>query len=157
MGVAEVTVRPLAALFKLADALHTDYRRVSLQVVEIDGKHASTIQDPLPALVTGWHFDSLGRIAIDAAPKDWDDVGVISVGFEKTRQELEPIIPTLKDAGFPMTDLRPDEADLERKGQEQVEAERRIEHAFVGMDYFTEEDTPRFKAAMTTRVRCGSE
>jgi len=67
-------------------------------------------------------------------------------GFEMTRRELEPVIPTLKDAGFPWElTLHVDDTDLERKARLEVEAERRIERAFVGMDYFTEADASRFK------------
>jgi HEAT repeat protein len=147
LGVAEVSLRPLAALFKLADALHTDYRRVSRQVVELGGKQAEDNPKTRFRLrVRGWVFDDQGRIELYAVPKDWDDVAVIHTGFEKTRQELEPVIPTLRDAGFPWElALRPDETDLEHEAGREIEAERRVERAFVGMDYFTEADAPHFK------------
>ena len=147
IGSAEVNLRPLAALFKLADALHTDFRRVSLQVVEFGGKHAEDNPKTRFRLrVRGWRFDEGGGIELYAVPKDWDDVAVIHTGFEFTRRELEPIIPTLKEAGFPHElNLRLDEANLKRDGQRQVEVQQRIERVFVGMDYFTEQDASRFK------------
>jgi len=147
LGVAEVSLRPLAALFKLADALHTDYRRVSRQVAELGDKQAEDNPKTRFRLrVRGWVFDDQGRIELYAVPKDWDDETVIYTGFEKTRQELEPVIPTLRDAGFPWElTLRLDEADLEREARREVEAEERVERAFVGMDYFTEADAPHFK------------
>ena len=140
LGTAEVKLRPLAALFKQADALHTDYRRVSPQVIEFGGKRAE--DDPkirFRTCIRGWRFDDQGRIELYAVPEDWDDVSVIHTGFEKTCRELEPVVPTLKDAGFPWElTLRLDETDLERKARQEVEAERRIERAFVGMAYFIE-------------------
>ena len=147
LGVAEVNLRPLAALFKLADALHTDYRRVSRQVVELGGKQAEDNPKTRFRLrVRGWVFDDQGRIELYAVPKDWDDVAVVHIGFEKTRQELEPVVPALRDAGFPWElALRSDETDLEHEARLEVEAEERVEQAFVGMDYFAEADAPRFK------------
>jgi HEAT repeat protein len=147
LGVAEVALRPLAALFKLADALHTDYRRVSRQVVESQGQRPEDNPKTRFRLrVRGWRFDSQGRIELYAVPTDWDDETTISTGFEMTRRELEPVVPTLKDAGFPWElTLRLDEADLEHKAKEGLEAERRVERAFVGMEYFIETDAPRFK------------
>jgi len=147
LGVAEVSLRPLAALFKLADALHTDYRRVSRQVVELGGRQAEDNPKTRFRLrVRGWRFDDQGRIELYAVPKDWDDVAVVHTGFEMTHRELEPVVPTLGDAGFPWElTLRLDEADLERQARLEVEAEERVEWAFVGMDHFTEADAPRFK------------
>jgi len=147
LGVAEVNVRPLAALFKLADALHTDYRRVSRQVVELGDEQAEdNPKTHFRMLVTGWRFDERGRIVLDAVPKDWGDETVIHTGFEMTRRELEPVVPTLQDASFPCElTLHLDETDLEHKAGLEFETERRIEQAFVGMDYFTEADASRFK------------
>jgi HEAT repeat protein len=147
LGVADVDVRPLAALFKLADALHTGYRRVSRQVVEFGGKRAEDNPKTRFRLqVTGWRFDVQGRIALDAVPKVWDDVAVIHTGFEVTCRELEPVAPTLQDAGFVWElTLHVDDTDLERKAREEIEAERRVERAFVGMDYFIEADAAHFK------------
>jgi len=147
LGVAEVSLRPLAALFKLADALHTDYRRVSRQVVELGGKQAEDNPKTRFRLrVRGWVFDDQGRIELYAVPKDWDDVTVVHTGFEMTRRELEPVIPTLRDAGFSWElTLRLDETDLEHEAGREIEAERRIERAFVGMDYFTQADALHFK------------
>ena len=57
-GVAEVDVRPLAALLKLADALHTDYRRVSRQVTEMGGRRAEeSPKSRFRLSVRGWRFD----------------------------------------------------------------------------------------------------
>jgi len=147
LGTVEVNPRPLAALFKLADALHTDYRRVSPQITEFGGKDAHDNPKTLFRLrVRGWRFDEQGRIELYAVPKDWPDVDVIHTGLEYTRRELEPVIPALKDANLPHElTLRLDEADLEHMAQEHFTAQQRIERAFVGMDYFKEDDAPRFK------------
>jgi HEAT repeat protein len=146
-GTTKVGLRPLAALFKLADVLQIDRRRISRQVVKLGGKRAD--DNPKTCFwlrVQGWHLNDQGRIELHAVPKDWDDVAVIHVGLEMTRRELEPMSPTLQDAGFPWElTLGLDEAGLGSKSKLEVEAERRIGRAFVGMEYFTEEDTAYFK------------
>ena len=147
IGHLEVDVRPLAAILKLADALHTDYRRVSPQISGFGGTSAEDNPKTRFRLrVRGWVFDDRGRILITAVPKDWDDVDVINTGFEMTRQELEPIVPTLKDAGFPWElDLYVDETDLEHDAILQEQVERQVASAFLGMDHYSEKDAPRFK------------
>ncbi len=147
LGTREVNPRPLAALFKLADALHTDYHRVSPQTTGLGGKDAQDNPKTLYRMrVRGWRFGEQSRVELYAVPKDWPDVDVIHTGFEYTRRELEPVIPTLRDADLPYDlMLQLDEADLERKAIERFSAQQRIERAFVGMDYFKEDDAPRFK------------
>lgn len=147
LGTAEVNVRQLAALFKLADSLHTDYSRVSRQVVEFGGRLAEG--DPKTCFrlrVTGWRFDDEGRVELYAVPKDWDDVGVIRTGLEIMRGELEPVVPTLRDAGLPCRlTISIEDTNLEHKAEKEIKAKRRIQRAFVGMDYFTEADAAHFK------------
>jgi hypothetical protein len=147
LGSTAVRVRPLAALLKLTDVLHTDYHRVSRQVVEFGGQRAEdNPKTRFRLCVRGWEFDDQGRIELYAVAKDWNDEEVIQRGFELTRQELEPIAPTLQDAGLPWElALFVDETNLEYKARQKIETDRQIERAFVGMDYFTEADTSRFK------------
>jgi hypothetical protein len=146
-GIAEVYVRPVAALFKLADALHTDYRRVSRQVVEAEGRRGEDNPKTRFRLrVRGWRFDEQGRIELYAVPKDWEDVAVIHTGFDMTRRELESVAPTLQDAGLPWDlTLGVDDTDLVHKALVEVEEEEQVERAFVGMGHFTEAEASRFK------------
>jgi HEAT repeat protein/DNA-binding MarR family transcriptional regulator len=144
LGTAEVDVRTLAALFKLADMLHTEYTRVSRQVVDFGGAWGEDNPKTLFRLrVRGWGFDPQERLLLQAVPKDVSDIKVIFTGFEMARHDLEPIAPVLHAAGFPHEFALPelDETDLRLA----AEAERRVERAFVGMDFFREEDAPRFK------------
>ncbi len=147
LGTAEVDVRRLAALFKLADLLHTDYRRVSQQVVEFGGKLAE--ENPKTRFrlcMRGWRFDDRGRLELYAVLKDWGDLMVVPTGFEKTRQELEPVVCILRDAGLPWElALRADQTDLEREAKSSAEAERRVERAFLGMNFYSHEDAAVFK------------
>jgi HEAT repeat protein len=144
LGTAEVDVRTLAALFKLADMLHTEYTRVSRQVIDFGGARGEDNPKTLFRLrVRGWGYDPQGRILLQAVPKDTSDIEVIFTGFEMMRRDLEPIAPVLQDAGFPYEFALPalDETDLRLA----AEAERQVERAFVGMDFFREADAPRFK------------
>jgi hypothetical protein len=144
LGIAEVDVRTLAALLKLADMLHTEYTRVSRQVVDFAGARGEDNPKTLFRLrVRGWGYDPQGRILLQATPKDVSDIEVIFTGFEMMCHELEPIAPVLQAAGFPHEFALPalDETDLRLT----AEAERRVERAFVGMDFFREEDASRFK------------
>ncbi|HUT18963.1 MAG TPA: HEAT repeat domain-containing protein [Anaerolineae bacterium] len=147
LGTIEVDLRPLAAQFKLADALHTDWRRVSRQVAEFGGRRADDNPKTRFRLrVRGWRFDDRGRIELYAVPKDWEDVAVIHTGFEMIRRELEPVVPTLQDEGLPWElVLHVDDTDLEHSAGLELAAEERIERAFVGMDHFTGADAARFK------------
>jgi HEAT repeat protein len=99
VGVNDVDVRRLAALFKVADALDTYYRRVPNQSVGSIGKQ--TENDPktrFRSMVMGWGFDDQGRIELDMMPKNWDDVRVIHAGYDMIRQEIQSVAPTLQKA-----------------------------------------------------------
>lgn len=144
LGTVEVDVRTLAALFKLADMLHTEYTRVSPQVVDFAGARGEDNPKTLFRLrVRGWGYDHQGRILLQATPKEVSDIEIIFTGFEMMRRDLEPLAPVLQAAGFPYEFALPelDETDLRLA----AEAERRAERAFVGMDFFREEDASRFK------------
>ncbi len=147
LGPLQVSVRPLAALFKLADALHTDYRRVSPQVIGLEDRRTEdSPKTRFRLLVRGWIFADEDQVQLYAVPKAWTDEEVIYTGFRMTCQELEPVIPTLRDAGLPWKlILHLDDADLERKAVQHAEEQRQIERAFPGMDNFAEADAHLFK------------
>jgi HEAT repeat protein len=143
LGTAEVDMRTLAALFKLADMLHTEYMRVSRQVVDFGGARGEDNPKTLFRLrVRGWGYNSPECILIQAVAKDKNDIEIISTGFEMMRRDLKSIAPALQAAGFPHEfALAVDDSYL----RQAAEAERRAERAFVGMDFFREADAPRFK------------
>ena len=127
LGTAEVDVRALAALFKLADMLHTEYTRVSRQVVDFAGARGEDNPKTLFRLrVRGWGYDPQGRILLQATPKGVSDIEVIFTGFEMMRRDLEPLAPVLQAAGFPHEFALPelDETDLRLV----AEAERRVHY-----------------------------
>jgi hypothetical protein len=144
LGTVEVDVRTMAALFKLADMLHTEYTRVSPQVVDFAGARGEDNPKTLFRLrVRGWGYDPQGRILLQAVPKDTSDIEVIFTGFAMMRRDLEPLAPVLQAAGFPYEFALPalDETDLRLA----AEAKRQAERAFVGMDFFREADAYLFK------------
>jgi HEAT repeat protein len=144
-GAAEVRVRPLAALFKLADALHTDRSRVPLQVVEMGGRHPTDGKTRFRLCLDGWVFDDQGRVALCGAPKDWSEAELLQEGLQRTRQELEPVVATLRDAGYPWElVLQIDSTDLVARARQEAEPRLRAERAFVDMDHFREADAAHF-------------
>jgi len=99
IGTAQSTA-PLAALFKLADAC-TLTTAASPPGGRAGGRHAEDTQDASSGCACAAGALTTRAGSIIRRPQDWDDVQIISTGFEKTRRELEPVIPALKDAGLP--------------------------------------------------------
>ena len=147
VGAYEVNIRLLSAIFKLADILHTDYQRISLQVVEFNNARFSDNPKTLFRYrIRGWRFDKYGRIELFAVPKSWDELEVINKGFELCRQEVEPIVPILEEVDFPNElTLYLDETDLEHQAFESSREENTILHSFIGMDSFRESESHAFK------------
>jgi len=147
IGTIDVNVRQLAAIFKLADALHTDLSRVSRQVTAMGGRRPEDNPKTLFRMrIRGWRFDEQNRIELYGVPKDWNETKILSHGVELTRRELETASPILRELGIPCEIvLRIDDTDLKGKAVTTIREQRNLKRAWLGLEYFLEEDAQHFK------------
>ncbi len=136
IGSVELKIRPLAALFKLADLLHADYRRVRNSQV-ISPKERARF------CIRGWKFDPEGRIKFFADPSEVSDIEHIHRAIAMMKKDLEKIAPILREAGYPyqIATVEIDESKLIYAAQSVKMSER----SFLGMDSFSEDDQHLFK------------
>lgn len=103
IGLETLHLRDLAALFCLADTLHCDYTRVLKQITKEGEKRA--MKNPVTIFrlrVSGFNTDDKGYIRITATPRNSSELQVIDKGFQWIiNNEMRPIIPTLREAGYP--------------------------------------------------------
>jgi len=146
-STAKVFLRPLAAVFKLADVLHNDLTRIRDQSAEFGGRDADeNLKTRFRRRVRGWCFDDYDRIEIYAVPRDWVDAEVIYTGVLLSRQELDPVVPTLQDVGLPWELVpRLEETAIKCNAKPRIETNLGSKQAFVGLDPLTEKDAHRFK------------
>ncbi|MGB9596180.1 MAG: HD domain-containing protein, partial [Candidatus Poribacteria bacterium] len=136
IGSVEIKIRPLAALFKLADLLHADYRRVNSSEI-ISPKERARF------CIRGWKFDPEGRIKFFADPNEVSDIEHIHRAIAMIKKDLEKIAPILREAGYPyqIAIAEIDESRLIYAAQSGETSNR----SFLGMDSFSEDDQHLFK------------
>jgi len=136
IGTAEVDIKPLAAIFKLADILHADYRRSN-------DPHPTEAKERARICIRGWRYDNEGRIEFHAVPEKVSDLDHIHRAIAMIRKAIEPMAPVLREAGYPyeLTRADIDESKLIYPAQER----RRSGRSFIGMDSFGEDDQHLFK------------
>jgi len=136
VGSVELRIRPLAALFKLADLLHADYRRV-------DNPKTISPKDRARFCIRGWKFDAEGRIKFFADPDEVSDIEHIHRAIAMMRKDLEKIAPILRESGYPyqITIAEIDESKLIYA----IQSEKASDRSFLGMDSFSEDDQHLFK------------
>ncbi len=136
IGTAEVDIKPLAAIFKLADILHADYRRSN-------DPHPTEAKKRARICIHGWTYDADGKIRFHAVPEKFSDPDHILRAIAMMRKAIEPMAPVLREAGYPYEFTRTaiDESKLIYLAQEK----RRTGRSFIGMDSFEEDDQHLFK------------
>lgn len=142
-GSVTVNLPLLAALLCLADTLHCDSTRVSEQVIKMLGKEVE--DNPVTKfrrLVRGWKLDQKGRIFVQATARQLSDVDIYHEGFQGLKREIEPVVPVLRDNGFPY-ELIP---DLDDSGLKYLTMHRIArQRDLPGMDFYHEDDANIFK------------
>jgi len=117
VGVETVHLRDLAAIFCLADTLHCDYTRVLKSLTEEE--EANAVRDPLTLFrlrTYGFDMDDYGRIWLEVHPQVATEKSIIDECFRRMLQEMNPILATLHDAGYPYEIfLRSDDSVLEER------------------------------------------
>lgn len=136
IGALELNIKPLAALFRLADILHADYRR-------IDSAKAINPKDRARYCIRGWKYDAEGRIRFWADPDEIPDLEHIHRAVGMMRQDIEKIAPILRNAGYPY-EISVTEID-ESKFLYAAQTVRLSNRSFLGMDSFCEDDYHLFK------------
>lgn len=131
IGALELNIKPLAALFKLADILHADYRRV-------DNAKAVNPKERARHCIRGWKYDTEGRIKFWADPSEISDLEHIHRAVAMMRQDIEKIAPILRYAGYPY-EITVAEID-ESKLMYTVQADQLSNRTFLGMDSFCEDE-----------------
>ncbi|MCX6376226.1 MAG: hypothetical protein NTU88_09395, partial [Armatimonadetes bacterium] len=139
-----IDVRKLAALLRLADILHIA-GRVSPQVVDssqVTGKtRAKTL---FRELVADWYpTEDRKAICLCASVANSEEHDVVLGGVEATARDLEPIAAALQSYGLPHHFTTPKlNVDKIKWAEEERAKEAR---AFIGLDYFHENDAEAFK------------
>jgi HEAT repeat protein len=136
IGVTNINIRILAALFKFADVLHADYHRV-------DKEMPVNPKDRARYCIRGWKYDVDGRIKFCANPEQISDLEHIHRAIAMMRQDIEKIALILREVGYPYEIAVPeiDESKLIYATQTKKLSER----SFLGMDSFSEDDQHLFK------------
>ncbi|MFC1712874.1 HEAT repeat domain-containing protein [Candidatus Poribacteria bacterium] len=139
-GGIDVYIKPLAALFRLADILHADYRRVVSARPE-EAKERARV------CIRGWKYDDEGRIVFRAVPEELPDIEHIHKAIAMMREAIESIAPILRDAGYAheIADTEIDNSILKDKVRAKHEDKQKSERSFIGMDSFNEDDEHLFK------------
>lgn len=142
-GSVTVNLPLLAALLCLADTLHCDSTRVSEQLIKMLGKEAeNNLVTKFRRLVRGWNFDQNRKIAVQATARQLSDVDIYYEGFQGLKKEIEPVVPVLRDNGFPYELVpRLDDSGLKYLTVHRITEQRDL----PGMDFYHEDDADIFK------------
>lgn len=136
----QIEVVKLAALFRFCDMLDIA-ERISHQIpIPICEKAKNIFRD----CVSGWKLsDDKSSICICAVADTPEECNVILEGVERTRKDVEPIVVALQHYGLPH---RLANAEIDVAGIKYAEEDRSREtKAFIGLDYFHENDAEAFK------------
>lgn len=136
VGIMDINIKQLAALFKLADILHTDYLRV-------DQERPTSPKERARYCIRGWKYDVDGRIKFYAEPEQISDLEHIHKAIAMIRQEIEKIAPILKKYDYP-NEIAVAEID-ESKLVYSIQIDKFCNRSFLGMEPFCEDDQHLFK------------
>jgi HEAT repeat protein len=134
----DVSVVELAAIFALADMLHSGMDRVSSVVAEArlrtNGEaHPKTIARQH---ITGWAFNDSGEIQFYAIPETIHEAEIVRTAVEMMREPFSKLAPTLMQSGYPCFLVAPyiDDSRLGLRAQRTAAAEE--VSGFVEMDHY---------------------
>lgn len=143
IGLQDIHLRNLTALFCLADTLHCDYTRVLRQITDEAEQKAK--ENPVTIFrvrVSGCHIDDEGHVWITAFPRNLSELPIIDKGFQWILDnEMAPITTILHDADYPyQLSLRKDPTYLRLEAEQQVAHRAWETRAFPGLDFCREGD-----------------
>jgi HEAT repeat protein len=158
IGSEEIDIIKLAAVFRLADMLDTNYQRAPEIVSDIKFPNGD-----IPAkwqgrqAITGWYLDEKDRIILQALPKP-EEIDAVLTLKAMMKEELALISPYLKLYGFPaeLGDL--DLSDVFIKTH--LEKKAKLDRPFPGMAFYTQRESDIFKGRdkeiedLNTQVSC---
>jgi HEAT repeat protein len=143
VGSEEINIIKLAAIFRLADMLDTNYQRAPEIVSSIKFPHGD-----VPSKwkgrqsITGWYLDEKDRIVLQAIPKE-DEIDSSYTLKAMMNEDLAKISPYLKLYGFPSELGELDIGDIFIKSH--LKDKAKIKRPFPGMAFYTKEDMKIFK------------
>jgi hypothetical protein len=159
IGSEEIDIIKLAAVFRLADMLDTNYQRAPEIVSSIkfpNGEIPSKWR--ARQAITGWYLDEKNRIILQALPNNPEEIGAVITLKAMMKEDLALISPYLKLYGFPaeLGDL--DMGDVFIKTH--LEKKAKLDRPFPGMAFYTQRESAIFKGRdkeiedLVTQVSC---
>jgi len=142
IGSEEINIIKLAAVFRLADMLDTNYQRAPEIVSSIkfaNGEMPSKWR--ARQAITGWYLDEKDRIILKALPKPGEIKAVLTLKA-MMKEDLALISPHLKSYGFP-AELDLDMGDVFIKAH--LEKKANLDQPFPGMAFYTQRESAIFK------------
>jgi hypothetical protein len=143
IGSEEIDIIKLAAIFRLADMLDTNYQRAPEIVSSIkfpDGDVPSKWRGRQS--ITGWYLDEKDKIILQAIPKK-DEIDSSYTLKAMMNEDLAKISPYLKLYGFPSELGELDIGDIFIKSH--LKDKAKIKRPFPGMAFYTKKDMKIFK------------
>jgi hypothetical protein len=143
IGSEEINVIELAAIFRLADMLDTNYQRAPEILSKIkfpDGNIPSKWHGRQS--ITGWYLDGKNRIILQTIPKE-DEIDAAYTLKAMMNEDLSKIAPYLKLAGYPSELGELDIDDLFLKSD--LKGRAILQRPFPGMAFYTKDDASIFK------------
>jgi hypothetical protein len=158
IGSEEIDIIKLAAVFRLADMLDTNYRRAPEIVSSIkfpNGEIPSKWRGR--QAITGWYLDEKDRIILQAVPKP-EEIDAVLTLKAMMKEELALISPYLKLYDFPAELGELDLGDVFIKTH--LEKKAKLDRPFPGMAFYTQRESAIFKGRdkeiedLVTQVSC---
>jgi hypothetical protein len=143
IGSEEIDIIKLAAIFRLADMLDTNYQRAPEIVSSIkfpDGNVPSKWRGRQS--ITGWYLDEKDKIILQAIPKK-DEIDSSYTLKAMMNEDLAKISPYLKLYGFP-SELGKLDIGVEFI-KSHLKDKAKIKRPFPGMAFYTKKDMKIFK------------
>jgi len=143
IGNEESNIIELAAVFRLADMLDTNYQRAPEILSEIKFPKGD-----IPSKwrgrqsITGWYLDEKNRIILKAVPKK-EEIDAVYTLWSMMNEELSKIAPFLKLYGYPCELGKLDVGNIFFEIELKKGAARK--RPFPGMSFYTKEDAAIFK------------
>ncbi|NIM81096.1 MAG: HD domain-containing protein [Candidatus Aminicenantes bacterium] len=143
IGSEEISLIGLAAIFRLADMLDTNYQRVPeiLRIIKFPEGDVPSKWKGRPA-ITGWYLDEKDRIILQAVPKK-DEIDSVYTLKAMMNEDLAQISPYLKLYEYPFELGELDLGDVFIKAELKKKAV--IKRPFPGMAFYTKDDAKIFK------------
>jgi hypothetical protein len=143
IGSEEVNIIELAAIFRLADMLDTNYQRAPeiLSIINFpDGNIPSKWQGR--QAISGWYLDEKDRIILQAIPNQ-DEIYAVYTLKSMMNEDLAKISPYLRHYRYPseMGELDINDAFIKSELEEKAVSKR----PFPGMAFYTREEANIFR------------